>query len=171
VGDVVAGEPWAPTVTDVARHIPTRTRDTKTPGSDKLLNTFTVNTTPTDAQAQQVIDDIVAALTAEFGDLPQHVGHSPDIAAAARTAVEWRAAADIEVAYPTRNADLNVYPLLNARADTARRTLQVALAAAGAGQVDLIPVSSFPPPPGWGDTSPGSGADYVTNLGGAPPYG
>jgi len=162
----VTGEPWAPTVTDVARHIPTRTRDAKSPGSDTLLGTFTVNTTPTDAQAQTVIDDAVAALTAEFGDLPLHVTHSPGIQAAARTAVEWRSAADIEIAYPVRNADLNVYTLLSARADMARQTLRVALAAAGSGQVDLIPMWSMPDPPGWGDTSPGSGADMVTNTGG-----
>jgi len=49
---------WAPALDDVARHIPTRTRDVKTPGSDKMLGTFTASTTPDDGQAQAVIDAV-----------------------------------------------------------------------------------------------------------------
>ena len=37
---------WAPALDDVGRLVLTRTRDTKTPGADILLGTFTANTTP-----------------------------------------------------------------------------------------------------------------------------
>ncbi len=156
-------EPWAPTVSDVAKHIPTRTRDTRTPGSDALLGTFTANTTPTDAQAQAVIDDVVAALVAETGDIPDTGDQWQEIQTAARVAAEWRAAADIEIAYPDRNADVQVYDQLNARAELAKKTLLAALAETGEGTVDpahLVPEWMFPRPAPWGDTSPGSGADY-----------
>lgn len=152
----MAGEPWAPTLSDVARHIPRRTRDVKTPGSDQLLGTFTASTTPTSAQAQAVIDQVVAVLLADAGQIP---GNLPDVQVAARAAVEWRAAADIEVAYPNRDADVQVYAQLDARASAAYATLIRALAEAGQGQVDVEPSWGFPPSPPWGDLSPGSGAD------------
>lgn len=155
-------EAWAPGLADVGRHIPQRTRDTKTPGRDVLLGTFTASTTPTADQAQQVIDDAVAGLLAEFGELPVNADQSPEIAVAARTAAEWQAAADIEIAYPQRSADITVYDQLSARAVQARRALSAALTVVGAGPADLLPYWSMPAPPPWADTSPGSGTSYVT---------
>lgn len=152
-------ETWAPTLDDVARVIPTRTRD-RTPGSDTLLGTFTSKTTPTDAQAQQVIDDAVAGLLAVVGDLPANVTQAAEIQVAARMAVQWRAAADIEVAYPNRDADVRVYDQLNARANDLLDSLKLALSQAGSGLVDTSPEWAFPLAPSWGDQSPGSGADY-----------
>jgi hypothetical protein len=127
----------------------------KTPGSDKLLNTFTASTTPTAEQAQAVIDQVVATLTADAGTIPGNA----DVQVAARAAAEWRAAADIEVAYPNRNADVQVYAQLDARANAAYAVLLRVLAEAGAGQVDVVPAWNMPPSPPWGDLSPGSGAD------------
>jgi hypothetical protein len=158
----VPGEPWAPQLADVARHIPSRTRDVTSPGSDRLLGTFTPATTPTDAQAQQVIDDAVAGILADVGELPAAAYQAPEIKVAARTAAEWRAAADIEVAYPNRTADLTVYAQLDARAAGALAVLKRALAQAGAGMTGEAPAWNFPPPPGWGDTSPGSGTDMLS---------
>ncbi len=157
----MTGEPWAPGLADVARHVPQRTRDTKTPGSDRLLMTFNANTTPTDAQAMQLIDDTVGTLESQVGDIPNVLTQHPDAAIAMRVWVEWRAAADIEIAYPNRDADVRVYDQLNARADKAWHALEEALNTSDVGASANEPQWAFPLPAPWGDTSPGSGADYV----------
>src|SRR6266705_3510934 len=98
------GEPWAPGLDEVARHIPRRTRDSRTPGSDKMLGTFTDSTTPNAGQAQAFIDAAVRIIIADVGPLPT-AGVPTLIAglqASARDAAEWRAVADIEIAYPNR---------------------------------------------------------------------
>src|SRR5215469_2161424 len=153
-------EVWAPELTDVARHIPTRTRDSTSPGSDTLLGTFTANTTPTDTQAQQIIDDTVAALVADVGEMPTADALTPEIQVAAKQAAEWRAAADIEIAYPNRDADIRTYAALDARAGDALDTLKRVLAEHGAGIVDAYPEWAMPDPPPWGDESFGSGTNY-----------
>jgi len=153
----------------VARHIPLRTRDTRSPGSDVVLGTFTAATTPTDAQAQQAIDDTVAALVADVGPLPAGAALSADIAVAARVAAEWRCAADIEIAWPNRDADLRLYDQLNARAADALVTLRRVMVEAGAGLVEAYPEWALPAAPAWGDTSPGSGADYAMGPAAGPP--
>lgn len=135
-----------------------------TPGSDALLGTFNANTTPTDAQAQQVIDDCVSALIAEVGELPTTVAEAAEIEDAARSAVEWRAAADIELAYPNRDADIRVYEQLNSRANMALDILRRALKQVGSGMIDVSPEWAFPAPPAWGDFSPGSGIEAITGT-------
>lgn len=143
-------EVWAPTLADVARHIPTRTRDT-TPGSDSLLGTFTATTTPTDAQAQEVIDDAVAGILAAVGDLPTSGTDLANIQRSAKTAAEWRAAADIEIAYPLRDADVRTYQSLDGRAKDALATLVVALRTETGGPVELVPMWENPQAVSWGD--------------------
>jgi hypothetical protein len=143
-------EVWTPALADVARHIPTRTRD-KTPGSDALLGTFTPATTPTGDQAQEVIDDAVAGVLAQVGDLPTAGNDLPNILRAAKTAAEWRAAADIEVAYPVRDADVRVYAQLDARAKDALATLLMALRTETGGPMELVPIWQAPTPVPWGD--------------------
>lgn len=145
---------WAPGLADVARHVPTRTRDSATPGSDRLLGTFTATTTPTAEQAQAVIDAAVATISGVYGAIPTSLG---DLA---RDAAEWRAAADIEYAYPDRSADVQVARDLDARAQLSDKALAAAIAGAGAGLADLVPEWQFPAPPPWADKLPGSGADY-----------
>ena len=61
-------ETWAPALDDVGRLIPTRTRDTRTPGSDTMQGTFTPATTPNGEQAQAVIDDAVRWVEADRGN-------------------------------------------------------------------------------------------------------
>jgi hypothetical protein len=144
----VADVAWAPTLADVARHIPTRTRDTLTPGSDALLGTFTEATTPTAEQAQADLDSAVRAITADVGPLPT-AGDPTVLAglqAAARDAAEWRAAADIELAYPNRNADVLVARDLEHRAQVALELLRRVLGEAGAGLVWDLPDWGFPAP-------------------------
>jgi enamine deaminase RidA (YjgF/YER057c/UK114 family) len=134
-----------------------------------MLGTFNANTTPTDAQAQQVIDDTVAALLADVGEPPAPgVFEAPEITIAMRSAVEWQAAADIELAYPNRDADIRVADQLTIRAALALATLKRALQQAGAGVVDVVPTWVMNAPPGWGDLSPGSGIEAIS---GNNPYG
>jgi hypothetical protein len=150
----VPGTPWAPSLADVARHIPTRTRAyTGTPGSDRVLGTFTEATTPTAEQAQADIDAAVRAIVASVGQIPTS-GDPAMVAAiqgAARDAAEWRAAADIELAWPNRDADVSVARELDARATGALATLKVVLAEAGSGLVEDNPQWAFPEPVAWGD--------------------
>lgn len=152
-------EAWAPALDDVARHIPLRTRDTKNPGSDALLGTFTASTTPTDAQAQAAIDSAVQGILSQTGPLPvTDIG----LLQQARSAAEWRAAADIEVAYPNRDADVHVYAQLDARAKDELATLLHRLAIQGEGEVAELPDWSAPDPPVYADKDPG---DYTLPYG------
>jgi hypothetical protein len=149
-------EPWAPALPDVGRHIPTRTRDTRTPGSDKLLGTFTPYTTPDNEQAMSCIDASVQWVLSQTGPLP--VGDE-NAEQQARTAAEWYAAASIELAYPNRDADLRLYALLDQRAKDALTVLitriklggeSIGSASEGAGE----PVWSALDPPRWADKDP-----------------
>jgi hypothetical protein len=126
-----------------------------------MLGTFTASTTPTDEQAQQVIDDAVAGLEAAAGDIPDMMTTSPDLAVAMRTYVEWRAAADIELAYPNRDADLQMADRLTARAEAAYQVVMQGLAAIGGGTIDVLPDWAFPDPPPYADQSPGSGIEFL----------
>jgi hypothetical protein len=145
-------EAWAPTLADVARYIPTRTRDAATPGSDALLGTFTPTTTPTADQAQSIIDDAVGAVVAAVGELPPSPPADDQILSQARVAAAFRAAADIEMAYPNRDADVNVAVLLGQRAALALTQLQTALQTETGGAVDLLPAWQMPLPETWGDS-------------------
>lgn len=155
------GEPWAPGLADVARHVPTRTRDAKSPGSDTLLMTFNANTTPSDAQVNQLIDDAVGVLESQVGDLPGVTSQHPDLAIAMRSYIEWRVAADIEIAYPNRDADIRVYDQLNARAALALKSVTDALVTGDLGATAVDPQWAFPDPPPYADQSPGSGVDFI----------
>jgi len=142
----VAALTWAPTLADVARHIPTRTRDTTTPGSDALLGTFTENTTPSADAAQGFIDDAVQWVLASVGQLPTGLPPTDEIMVAARTAAEWRASADIEVAYPNRDMDVRLFTQLDGRAKDALATLKSGLQMENQGVIELVPEYRFPPP-------------------------
>ena len=155
------GEPWAPELVDVARHCPRRTRDRSKPGSDTLLMTFNGNTTPTDVDVQQLIDDCVAGLLASVGNVPNINATNPDIAVAMRSYVEWQVAADIEASFPNRDQDLQVADRYSARAQLALKQVETALAAIGEGTVEPLPIWGFPDPPPYADQSPGSGVDFL----------
>jgi hypothetical protein len=167
--------PWAPSLSDVARHIPTRTRDTRSPGSDRLLDTFTPDTTPSDAAASIIIDNACNSILSRTEGLLDQ----PDTTACrtqARLAAEWRAAADIEIAYPGRDADIRVYTWLDTRAKDELTSLLVCLgilpptagapgagggaggAGGGTGPGGGFPVEdvawSAPDPPPWADRDP-----------------
>lgn len=139
-------ETWAPQLTDVGRRIPTRTRPMDgIPGSDELLGTFNGHTVPTGEQVQPVIDSAVAVVL--------HVVTMVTTALAelAKDAAAWRAAADVELAYPERDGDIRVYEQLNARAKLALDRLIAAADDAGSGADATLPVWSMPEPVPWGD--------------------
>src|SRR5260370_24879620 len=85
-----------------------------TRGSDATLGTFTASTTPTDGQAQSVIDDACSAVLAAAGPVPATgQPNAPLVQQAARTAAEWRAAARIEIPHPVRGARVRGFDPLN----------------------------------------------------------
>ncbi|MDX3100449.1 hypothetical protein [Nonomuraea angiospora] len=144
-------EPWTPSLEMVADHIPTRTRPIEPPGETRYLNTFTSETTPTDVQAQRRIEDAVVTVLAAVGGV---VPAAPMfLSILAREAAALRAAADIEIAYPDRDADVAVYEQLNELANAKLERLVQAINDQGHGTSgsSLLPVWSMPEPPWWGD--------------------
>lgn len=145
----MAGEPWAPSLGDVARLIPTRTMSTD-PLSDRQLVTFTPDTTPTDGQAQDTIDSNVDMITGLVGTLPQPGAADQAVVELCQTtasaAAAWQTAADIELAYPQRDGDIQLWQQLTARAAAALAALRAALAQTGSGTVEAFPIGNFPRP-------------------------
>lgn len=143
-------ELWAPTLEQVADHIPTRTRDSTTPGVDTLLGTFNASTTPTNEQAQRKIASAVAEVLAGIaGTLPATPTYLTTLAT---EAAALRAAADIELAYPDRQADVSVFEQLDQRAKDALARLITAINDVGSGSTGaLLPIYSFPDEFVYGD--------------------
>ncbi|GAA3251658.1 hypothetical protein GCM10020216_085340 [Nonomuraea helvata] len=147
----MVAEPWTPSLEMVADHIPTRTRPIEPPGETRYLNTFTSETTPTDVQAQRHIEDAVVTVLGAVGGV---VPAAPMfLSILAREAAALRAAADIEIAYPDRDADVAVYEQLNELANAKLERLVQAINDQGHGTSgsSLLPVWSMPEPPWWGD--------------------
>jgi hypothetical protein len=157
-------EAWAPSPSDVAKRIPTRTRDTRTPGSDRLLGTFTPDTTPDDGQAYNAIEAAVAWVRSQTGDALDLA--DPEMTTSARTTAEWRAAADIELSYPNRDADIRLYQWLDQRAKDEMAALikQIEIKTGeppggitggpGGGFPVHPPAWQAPQPPPWADGDP-----------------
>jgi len=144
-------EPWEPSLERVADHIPTRTRDNTTPGSDVLLNTFNDRTTPTAEGAQRRITSAAAeVLAGAGGTIPATPPHLRQLAS---EAAALRAAAAIELAYRDRDADVQVAEQLDRRATAALDRLIAAVNDSGSGTDGaLLPVWSMPDPVPYGDT-------------------
>jgi hypothetical protein len=102
---------------------------------------------PTAEMVQPLIDGAVVSVRHAVGSIPTAVEDLATEAAA------WRAAADIELAWPERDADLReVYDRLDARAKLALQRLIEACEDAGTGADGGVPVYSFPEAPPWGDS-------------------
>lgn len=146
----MADPSWTPSLEQVADHIPTRTRDATAPGTDTLLNTFNGQTTPTDEQASRQITRAVAEVFAAVGGIvPATPTYLPSLAS---EAAALRAAADIELAYPDRQADVSVYEQLDQRAKDALQRLIDAINDQGSGpEGSLLPQWAFPQPVWYGD--------------------
>jgi hypothetical protein len=146
---------WAPSLTDVADHIPTRTRPTAAWGaSDEAAGTFTADTTPNREQVTRIIRRACDWVTGQIG-----APVSPAAYGVAGVAAALRAAYWIEVGYPERDADLTVYDRLAMEADAATATalrLNVATGAEDptAGALDDLVLYEFPTPPTWVERIP-----------------
>jgi hypothetical protein len=116
------------------------------PGTDDYVNTFTADTRPTAEQAQPIIDHAVADVV-----LAIPVAISVALEPAAKNAAMWRAAADIELAYPERNADANYYRDLNERALYEWGLFKEAADQEGSGTESHSPNWAFPEPVWYGD--------------------
>lgn len=139
---------WAPSVEQVADHVPYLTVDTVTPGSQEYLNTFNDRTNPTNVQAQRLIDGVWPVVAAAVGAIVEQVWPL------AQHVTALRAAAAVVRAYPRDDGDLPHAAALDARADADLLRLIAANDAAGGGagnSVDLLPVYSFPAAVSWGD--------------------
>lgn len=138
-------EAWEPSLADVGVRIPTRTRDQTTPGATSLLGTFNDKTVPTDVAVAPLIASAVATvLNAVTTVTAAHYS-------LAQAAAAWRAAADVELAYPERDGDIDVYERLNARAALALKELTDIATDAGAGADATLPQWAMPVPVAWGD--------------------
>jgi hypothetical protein len=140
---------WAPSLTDVAAHIPTRTRAVGV--DDTYLGTFTDTTTPTGDQVAILIEHACAWVGAAIG-LPVATEAYP----AAEVAAALWAAYWVELAYPERDADVAVYDRLRTDADAQTKRAENLNIAAGGGQqilADSPPLvsHSFPDAPRWAD--------------------
>lgn len=146
-------ELWAPSLEQVADHIPTRTRPVSPPGATEYLNTFTAQTTPTDEQAGRRIAAAVVEVQGAVASIAATIPTTPDwLPKLASEAAALRAAAMIELAYPDRDADVEVYTQLDQRATAALQRLLDALANTDTGtEGSLLPQYEFPDPVWWGD--------------------
>jgi hypothetical protein len=157
---------WAPSLEQVAGHIPARTRAAAHPGSTsealRPLVTFTPETHPTDEEAYRHIASAVGEVLTRVIAVPATPSH---LAAMATTAASLRAAADIELAYgsdrdadrdadPLTDRDVNtqIYERLDQRAKDALSALEAAVNSAGGGSSGvLLPQWQMPDPVSWGD--------------------
>lgn len=136
---------WAPTLRDVGGCIPTRTVNVNLPGNEVHLGTFTEDTYPTAEQAQDKIDQACADVLKAVATV------GTDLEDPAKNAAMWRAAADAELAYPDRTADVNHYEQLNARAKYAWELFLNAAASQGTGDSATLPVWYSQDSPWWAD--------------------
>lgn len=142
---------WAPTLEDVAAHIPTRTREVGV--SDEYLRTFTDDTTPTAGEVDILIGHACAWVTGRVGTPIAAVATPACRVAAALWAAYW-----VELAYPERDADVQVYDRLRPDAEDATTAAGGLNDAAGGGDEtdsdpmkSLLTVHSFPLPVAYGD--------------------
>lgn len=139
-------EAWAPSLTEVGSRCPTKTRDQTEAGDDTLLGTFNDRTVPTGDMAQPLVNGAVAVVAEAVGAI------GAALYDLAKDAAAWRAAADIELAYPQRDGDIKIYEQLDRRAKLALDRLIAAADDTGAGTDATLPQWSMPDPVSWGDS-------------------
>jgi hypothetical protein len=140
-------ELWAPTLAEVADCIPSKTVNVSLPGSEDPIGTFTDDTRPTGVQAQRHVDSAVSSV----------LGFAPTIPTAlepvAKSAAKWRAAADIWLSYPDRDADItSAYAALDARARLEWDKFTNAAGDQGVStDTSTVPYWNFEEAPEWAD--------------------
>ena len=138
-------EPWEPSLTEVGSRIPSKTRSVTTPGDNSPLGTFNDNTMPTGVMVEPIVRGAVAVIASRIGTI------GSNLYPLALDATAWRAAADVELAYPERQGDVEIYEQLDARAKLALADLLAAAEDSGGGTDATVPAWSFPSPVPWGD--------------------
>lgn len=138
-------EPWEPSLTEVGSRIPSKTRSVVGPGENDPLGTFTSDTMPTDVMVEPIVRGAVAVVSSRIGTI------SAALYPLALDAAAWRAAADVELAYPERPGDVELYKDLDARARLSLADLLAAAEDSGGGVDATTPAWSFPAPVPWGD--------------------
>lgn len=145
---------WAPTLAQVAIHIPTRTRTVAADDySGGYAGTFTTETTPTDTDANE---HIAQACVRVLGAVGSPVATAAEDAC--RVAAAWWAAYSIELGYPERDADVQVYEQLAKQGEAATtEAFKINASAGGGGTLNpdpveaLLPSHTFPAAPAWAD--------------------
>jgi hypothetical protein len=130
---------WTPFLSEVGDFVPSKTRDI-TAGSDVIFGTFNGLTHPDDGQAQRMVDKAVTGILSGIGTI------APSEYAQARSVAAIRAAADIELAWPERSADLTLYTALSTRFELEWKKLDVLST--------NVPKWTMPDAPAWKDISP-----------------
>lgn len=141
---------WEPSLVQVAAHIPTRTRAVGV--DNEYLMTFTEDTTPTGDAAAEIIGHACAWVAGAVGSPVADAAYPICQVASALWAAYW-----IEIGYPERNADVEVYERLRRDAEmTTKAAASVNAAAGGASSVDpddpgTTVLYAFPDPPPYAD--------------------
>lgn len=150
---------WAPTLTQVAEHVLSKTRDLTT---NEPAGTFTTTTAPTGDQVTGLIDQACTLVTTRTGT---PIATDVDVQAACRVAAALWAACWVERSHPERDADITVSEQLRTDAEAMTAAAVALNTAAGGGAVvdppdggeggasTALPLYSFPEPPAWADTS------------------
>ncbi len=149
--------PWAPSLREVAAHIPSRTRQAGTPanpGDNIPANTFNDFTEPSGDVVQSLIDRAVGTVTGRLGTPIVVPAYAVASAAAALWAAYW-----VELGWPERDGDVQVWAQL--RADAEAVTVSAVAVNVGNGGGTTAPdadavitplaVHSFPAGPRWAD--------------------
>lgn len=143
-------EPFVPSLREIGTYVPTRTVPVGVPGSAVPLGTFDTTTVPNDEAVTQLAKAAARWVASRAGTVDESLyGLAADVAAI-------RAAAFVELAYPVRDAEVNVWQALFDAADAAMASLVEANEAAGESPPGegLLPVYSFPEPFFNSDTYP-----------------
>lgn len=136
---------WAPTLEEVGGCIPSKTVNVALPGNEDPIGTFTTDTRPTAVQAQVKIDAAVTDVIAAASSVPTA------LEGVAKNAAMWRAAADIWLSYPDRDADITAaYAALDARARYEWDRFTSAAGDQNASTSAMVPYWNFEESPEWG---------------------
>lgn len=137
---------WEPTLAQVAVYAPWLTVNTKVPGSQGYLMTFSAQTSPDDTVAGQHVDDAVTMITGRITTMPAALYPLATVVAARY------AAATLALAYARTDEDRQRADALWASIEAALDELEQAADNAGASALSPLPVGYAPEPVGWGDS-------------------
>lgn len=135
---------WVPLLSDVADHVPWLTVDTRTPGDQTYLGTFTGWTEPSDEQAQRHIDKAAALVGARLGTVPT------TLHPLAARAAALEAAATLARAFPRNRSDIDTAASLAEAAGAALAEVRAAVDATETSDNVLTPQPvGYAPAPHW----------------------